>query len=175
MIIAPAPGLTMDQPPVTPSPVWVYGFNVRFRLGLIETIGLFGPLKDISGDQIQLPSTSEPYRSIFITPSTTTGQVLVASANSISLLDYDPSSTTLTGTCWREATVTPTGLPTIPDVVPQPAAGRVEVLPVWWFSDQDDLVVGGRSNVSNDPVFVWDRDRTSEFTALANSPCRQER
>ena len=144
--------------------------NVRFRLGQLETIGLFGPLKTISDTQVVLPAGVAPYRKVFTTPDTSTGQILFGSSDSLQLVDYDPASTPVTGTRWRSIPVTPSALPPLPDILPTPSAGRVEIPPVWWFSDQDDLVVGCRANGPLEPCYAWDRDRTGEFVPLANSP-----
>jgi hypothetical protein len=170
MIIAPAPGLKIDRPPVTFTPIWWYGYNVRFRMGLLETIGLFGPARTAGGARLTLPDAGAPYRKAFTSPSTTTGQILFGSANRVQLVDYDPASTPLTGTRWRQTEVTPAGLSAATDVIPTPSAARIEIPPVWWFSDQEDLVVGGRSNVASDPVYAWDRNSANDFVPLAGSP-----
>lgn len=170
MFVSPAPGLTLDTSPVSSSPRWLIGVNVRFRLDQPETLGLFGRAKDVNGDQIILPSGPAPYRSVFVTPDTSTGQILFGSAAAVQLVDYDPLSTPATGTRWRQTPLTPPGMAAAADVLPTPSAARVEVPPVWWFSDQDDLIVGQRANVLGEPCYAWDRDRSNTFAPLAGSP-----
>ena len=168
MKIAPPPGFVFDDPWVNFEPRWLGGYNIRYRLGKAETVGLHGPLKDVDGNQITLPGTTT-YRKIFTTPSTTEGQILVGAEDSLQLIDYDPTSTIGTGTRWRTTPVTPASLP--PTVtIGNPSAGRVEIPPVWWFADQDDVVVGCRTNVTAEPTYAWDRNRANPLTSLANSP-----
>ena len=162
-------GLTLDIPWVGAKPRLVKGLNMRSRLGQVETHGLFGPLKNTAGEQIRIVS-SDPIRSILITPSTSVGQVIVGSANSVWVLDYDPASTPASGTRWRSSDVTPVGLPPAVDVVPNPSAGRVEIPPVWQFLDQDDVVVCIRANTAGTDVYTWDRDRTNNLSPLSNAP-----
>ncbi len=169
MIIAPPPGIMLGYPPVSPKPVWTYGFNVRFRLGMIETIGLFGPVRNVAGDRMTLPGASV-YRKVFTTPSAAQGQVVIAAHDDVQLMDYDPASTPATGTRWRMTPLTPAGLTPASDIISNPSAATVEIPPVWWFSDQDDLVVGCRANVNGEPCYAWDRDRANDFVPLANSP-----
>lgn len=169
MRIAPQPGLQLDATPVSAGPVWLTGINIRFRLEQAETIGLFGPLKTPGGTPIQLPG-SDAYRKVFTTPDTTTGQILFGSVSTVQLVDYDPNSTPVTGTRWRQTSITPTALSAAVDAVPNPSAARVEIPPVWWFADQDDLVVGSRANVADEPVYAWDRQRGTPMAPIANSP-----
>jgi hypothetical protein len=136
---------------------------------LLETMGLYGPMRDVAGAQVQLPG-SELYRKVYTTPSTVTGEILFGSANGIALVDFDPASTPATGTRWRQTVLTPSGLSAVVDDVANPNAGRIGIPPVWWFSDQDDVVVGGRTNVTGDPAYAWDRNRNNDFVALAGSP-----
>lgn len=170
MLIAPKPGLFYDQPALSPRGFWNLGVNVRFRLGNIETVGLHGPLKTVADAQIDLNFGSAAYRKIYTTPNTTTGQILAGSADALALIEYDPTSTPLQGTRWRTFDITPAGLVFAADALPNPSAGRVEIPPVWWFSDQEDVVVGSRSNVPTEPVYSWDRNALNDATPLANSP-----
>jgi hypothetical protein len=170
MIIAPKPGLFFDQPALSPAPFWNLGLNVRFRLGNLETVGLHGPLKNVADAQIDLSYGSSAYRSIYTTPNTTTGQILAGSSTALALIQYDPTSTPLQGTRWANFNITPVGLPAAADALPNPSAGRVEIPPVWWFSDQEDVVVGCRSNVTGEPCYTWNRNPLSPAAALANSP-----
>lgn len=170
MPLTPMPaGLVLDRPVLAPSAYWRWGTNVRVRQGLMETIGHFGPLRNAAGAHHQLPG-SDIYRSIIATPNPTEGQILAASTNRVMALYYDPASIPGTGTRWLSADVTPGSLSNVSDVVSDPGVGRIEIPPVWWWADQEDLVVGGRSNAIADPVYVWDRGNTTALTALANSP-----
>lgn len=170
MLIIPNPGLFFDQPVLASKGFWNLGSNVRFRLGNIETVGLHGPLRDVAGNQITLTGGTDVFRKIYSTPSTTTGQILAGSASALALIEYDPTSTPLTGTRWRTFDLTPIGLPVAADTLPNPSAGRVEIPPVWWFSDQDDVVVGGRSDVAGGVAYAWDRNAINKFVPLAGSP-----
>ena len=170
MLIAPSPGLNFDQPNVAPSPFWTIGANVRFRLGSIETIGLFGAMRDVADAPIVLPVVGGPYRRLFTTPNTQFSQILAGAVDAVRLMEYDPNSTPAQGTRYLTADITPAGLPAGDDVLPNPSPGRVQIPPVWWFSDQDDLVVGSRANVTNEPVYAWDRNRLNPMAPLAGSP-----
>lgn len=163
------PGLMLDRPPVAPTPYWRWGRNVRVRQRLTETLGLFGPLRTGAGTHIQLPGT-DTYRTIMATPAPGIGQVIAASANRVMALGYDPASIPGTGTRWLSHEITPAALPAATDIVADPGIGRIEIPPVWWFADQEDLVVGGRSDVAAGPAYVWDRNTGNVMTALAGSP-----
>lgn len=169
MIIAPPPGLMMDMPNVTPKPFWSYGYNIRWRLGLLETLGLFGPVRDGAGAQLQLPA-GDVWREAFVTPRSNQGQVLFGSASSLQVMHYDPSSTPATGTRWQLSDITPNPFAPAVDVVAQPSAGGVEIPPVWWFSDQDDVVVGQRAGLVGEPCYAWGRDPAAIAVPLAGSP-----
>lgn len=163
----------LDMPPVGPQQMWTFGRNVRFRMGALETIGLWAPLQDVNDQQIVIPADplDAKVRRIYTTPSTITGQILAASANRVTLIQFDPASTPVQGTRWETFDVTPAGLSNLADALPNPDTGRVQIPPQWWFSDQDDVVVGGRANVA-EPTFAWDRLQGSPFAPLAGSPQR---
>lgn len=160
-------GTRSDTPMVSAEPFVWSGYNIRVRSGRLETIGLFGPVRTVGGAQITLPG-SAVYRSIFTTPSITTGQILTGSTTHLVALDYDPTSTPATGRRWRQSTITPAGLPAASDTLTDPSSGRVAVPPAWWFADQDDLVVCQRSDVLEGP-YIWDRVVGNVATALAPS------
>jgi hypothetical protein len=162
------PGLFTDRPPVSGSPFYRWGYNIRFRMGLLETIGLHGKVLDVAGSQLVLPGGV--IRKLYVTPSSERGQILAGSYDTVTAIEYDDNSTPGTGTRWKTADVTPAALAPTNDVVTDPAAGRIEIPPVWWFADQDDLVVGSRANVTGEPAYAWDRGFTSTFVPLANSP-----
>jgi hypothetical protein len=169
MMILPNPGLTFDQPNVAPTPFWTVGFNVRFRLGSIETVGLFGPMRDVDDNRVVLPVVGGPFRKIFTTPNTQFSQIIAGSVDAVWLLEYDPNSTPVQGTRYLSDDITPVGLSAESDVLPNPSPGRVQIPPVWWFSDQDDLVVGSRAGVVNEVPYVWDRNRVNSFVPITPS------
>lgn len=171
-------GVQVDTPMMSSEPFLWTGMNIRVRAGAVETLGLFGPLRDVGGTQIAVHGP-DIHRRIFACPSVTTGQVLTGSVSKITLLQYDPTSTPLTGTRWAKFDVTPAALPAPPapgDGITVPSAGRVEIPPVWWFADQEDLIVGGRANVAGDSFYVWDRNTINDFTppVLARHPTDPE-
>ena len=170
MFVVPAPGLIFDQPNVAPQPFWTLGLNVRFRLQALETIGLFGRMRDTLGNDIILPVGAGPYRRLFTTPNTQFSQIVAGAVDKITLMEYDTNSTPLSGTRYLTADLTPAGLVAGDDILPNPSPGRVQIPSVWWFSDQDDLVAGGRANAPSDPAYVWDRNRFNRFVPLANCP-----
>ena len=161
-------GVQTDTPMLSPEPFIWRGFNIRVRAKHVETLGLYGPLQDVSGDQI-MGLGADIHRKVFTTPSVTTGQILLGSVSNITLIQYDPTSTPATGTRWETFNVTPVGLPIVPppgDGITVPSAGRIEIPPVWWFDDQEDLVVGSRANVNGDVPYVWDRINSNAFTEI---------
>jgi hypothetical protein len=162
-------GIMLDLPAVSPAPYWRWGYNVRSRMGLMETLGLFGPLRTAAGAHITLPGTDK-YRSIKAVPSPSQGQIIAASANKVMALQYDPGSIPGTGTRWLPHDITPAALPVVTDVVSDPGVGRIEIPPVWWVAEQEDIVVIGRSNDAGTGVFVWDRVATSVATAISGAP-----
>lgn len=161
-------GIAVDRPMVAAVP-WVWsGYNIRVRAGKIETLGLYGALKDVNGDQITVMG-SDVHRSLFTTPSITTGQIISASTSAVTLIEYDPTSTIATGTRWATYDITPAALSNAPDNITVPSAGRIEIPPVWWFDDQDDLVVGQRAGVADDVPYTWDRNRVNQFAPIVAS------
>lgn len=164
------PGLFGNQPRASAEPSWATGINVRFWDNRIESLGLFGPLRAPSGDQALLPGDAK-YRALFTTPSPVTGQILAGSTTHLRLLQFDPgSSTPGAPPRWADFDVAPSGMAAASDALTDPSSGRVEIPPVWWFADQDDLVVGARANVATDPAYAWDRNSANDFVALAGSP-----
>lgn len=168
-LIAIPPGLNGDRPLVAASPYWRTGFNTRVREGMHETMGLFSPLRDAAGTHHQLPG-ADPYRQVFATPGVTVGMALAASISSVQVLYFDNDSTPGTGTRYLMSDVSPAGMPPANDVVASPGVGRIEVPPVWWFADSEEIVVGSRANVQNEPVYVWDRNPGAALTAIPGTP-----
>lgn len=162
-------GLMLDQPVLSPNPYWRWGVNVRSRMGMVETLGLFGPLRNAAGTHLQLPGAN-PHRSIKAIPSPAQGQMIAGSVTHVAALQFDPGSIPGTGTRWLIHPITPAGLPPINDTVSDPGVGRIELPPVWWWAEQEDIVVGARSNDTAGGVYVWNRAVASPMTALANAP-----
>lgn len=162
-------GLILDRPALGGTPYWRWGRNVRSRMGQMETLGLFAPLRTAAGAQITLPG-ADRYRTIKAVPAPSVGQIVAASVNRVMALEFDPASTPGTGTCWASFNITPTALPSLADTVSDPGIGRVEIPPAWWFVEQEDIVVGGRANATADPVYVWDRATGTPMTAIPGSP-----
>lgn len=169
MFLAPPPGLNFDQPNVAPQAFWTLGTNVRFRLGAIETIGLSGRMLDVSDTPVALPVPTAPYRKLFTSPNSSFSQILAGSVDQLRLMEYDAGSTPVQGTRYLTADLTPTALPAAQDVLPNPSPGRVQIPPVWWFDDQDDVIVGARANVPDEPPYSWDRNRTTPFAPITAS------
>jgi len=170
MFITPASGLIFDQPNVAPKPFWTIGYNVRFRLQALETVGLFALMRDVDDNPIQLSVGVGPFRRMFTTPNTTFSQILAGSVDKVVVMEYDPNSTPAQGTRYLTADITPEDLPPASDILPNPSPGRVQIPPVWWFSDQDDLVVGSRAGVVTEVPYVWDRNRSNRMVPLAGAP-----
>lgn len=166
-------GTQFDRPLISPEAFVWGGVNIRVRAGVVESLGLFGPLRDFDagtpitfGSQIQLQS-GDIFRKIFTSPSIIQGQIVAASTSTISLIQFDPSSTIASGTRWEVFDLTPSGgLSVEPDTISNPSSGRVEIPPVWWFADQDDLIIGSRANVATDVPYVWDRSSSTDFEPL---------
>ncbi|MCP3885035.1 MAG: hypothetical protein GY700_06105 [Propionibacteriaceae bacterium] len=161
-------GIAIDEPMMDTVPRIYSGYNIRVRAGKIETLGLYGPLRDVEGEPVMLAS-QDKFRSLFTTPSIATGQVLAGSASTLALIEFDPTSTIATGTRWKTYDVTPSPLATASDDITTPSAGRIEIPPVWWFDDQDDLVVGQRADVADDVPYQWGRNRNEPFRAIQPS------
>ena len=173
-------GVTNDRPPLSDQPFLWRANNIRVRAGYPETIGLIGPVRDYDagggasfGTQINLPGAGI-YRKIFHTPAAGIGQIIAGSNTNLTGLQADPAATPATGVRFETVDLTPVSLPAANDTVTSPSVGRVEIPPVWWFDDQDDLVVGARADVVGDGVYVWDRTFNpaggDEFVALTPDP-----
>ena len=165
------PGLFNDNPVVNgPEIIWQLGINIRWRAGLMETIGLHTPVFDINRDPIVLSVGAAPYRKIYLSATQSEGQMIFGSVDTVAVVTPEATSTPATGTRWRVSDITPVGLLPAVDIVADPSFGRVEIPPVWWFDDDDDVVVGSRANVLNEPCHAWDRVVGGPFVPLANSP-----
>lgn len=139
------PGFRTDHPPVSPSPFWFHGQNVRFHKGMPETIGLFGKVLDALGDPITVATGGELV-SMFSDESV----VLFGYGNKILAVQY-PGGTS------RQFTFAEAG-----------TGGR------WWFVTTEDDIITGRSNLDG-KTYVLSRADIFDFvedpvSLLANAP-----
>ena len=172
MLLPLPPGLNSDSPWATPPQQarWATGYNVRFRMGHPETIGLFGALQKISGAELVLPTpTGAPYRSISTSGKPGTVQIVAGSVAAVQVIEADPTSTPQTGTRYLVYDITPTGLPAEDDTIPDPSMGVVHIPHDWFFLVDGSRVFGARADVAEIPYW-WDRDLATPFTQLTAAP-----
>ena len=173
--IQPPPGIQTDKPPVTTAPYYASGYNIRFRTadGLPETVGFFSKALDFGELQIQIPG-GEQYRSILISPSSLFslegGQVMFGSSERIYVMSFDPASQPTPGTRWQIDNITPVGWSSIPDNLPSPPTGGIDVPPNVAFLPQDDIVVAIKADDTGLQPHTWDRDPVNNFVTLTNAP-----
>jgi hypothetical protein len=140
MKVACPPGYRTDLPPVAPEPFWFYGENIRFRMGMPETIGLY--IKAYARD------TGEPV----VFPAVEKTATLYGDANFLMLGHGDQ----LTILRWDNG---------VRVTVPTPLAGGYGR---WWFAATETEVICGRSNF-NGKTYVVNRG-TLTVTLLPNAP-----
>jgi hypothetical protein len=121
-------GLDMDRPPLSNNPYWRAGYNIRVRLGRMETIGLFKPMRSSAGALLQLPGL-DTYRSAYIAPGILIGEILFGSVSRVMAAIYDSASTIASGTTYTLKDITPAGLPAASDGVPRPSSGATTIVP----------------------------------------------
>lgn len=171
--VLPPPGIRSDLPRVDPSPFWAHAINVRFRLGQPETVGFIKRVLDVAGAQLQLPG-ADRYRSILTTPSSLSaafgGQVLFGSASKVVAMTFDAASTPVTGTRWQLDEITPAGFSTLPDTLPSPPTGGIDIPPNVAFVPQDDVVVIVKANDNANGPWSWDRDPGNVAVAISTAP-----
>lgn len=162
------PGVLSDIPWATQFGVMKAGrgLNIRWRLGELETLGLFGALRNILGEQLQIPlNDGRPVRALFTAQSGDGVQILAGGLNRIDLIDVDPASIPGGETRYRViqlgATLTPTATETLPD----PTLKRIVVPPVWWFAEQENVIIGMRAGV-DESLRAWNRNRTASFDVI---------
>lgn len=171
----PDPGLRSDRPRIVDRPFWCAGVNIRFRSsdGLAETVGFSSKVLDISGTHIQLAGDDE-YRSILVSPSSISGlsggQILFGSSSAVKVMTFDATSTPVPGTRWQIDDITGLSWDTVPDTLPNPPTGAIEVPPNVVFLPQDDLVVAFKANDNAARPFLWERDPSAVMTELSNAP-----
>jgi hypothetical protein len=163
------PGIIGDIPWATdPNGArWVSGFNVRFRLGSLETIGLNGALQDIAGNEIQVPmNASQPVRTLLSSPFPGGIQILAGAVNQVAVVSANQASTPTTGTRYGITDITPAGLPALPDIVPNPSLGVVHIAHDWFYLVDGDRIFAARSDADEEPWY-WDRNLGSNLVQLA--------
>jgi hypothetical protein len=112
-----SPGYRTDAPPISATPFWFFGENVRFRQGVPETIGLFNKLLNSEDEHARVLLTNgvgDFYADKDL--------VLVGSGTKITVVDWAGQSTLELD---------------LPDVG---ATGR------WWFTSTERTILAGRSN-----------------------------
>ena len=97
-------GLMLDKPVLSPTPYWRWGVNVRSRMGMVETLGLFGPLRSAAGAHLQLPGPN-PHRSIKAIPSLAQGQMIAGSVSHVRASADEGSRAVCSGVATRSEAV----------------------------------------------------------------------
>ena len=142
------------------------GLNIRWRFGQLETLGLFGPLRNLAGEVLQVPTSgSQPARALFTAAFGDGIQILVGALNRIDLVDVDPASVPGGLTRYRTIQLGSTLTPTATDVLPSPSLKQIRIPAVWWFAEQENTIIGMRAGV-DEPLRAWDRDRLSSFDPI---------
>lgn len=171
----PDPGVTSDRTRINAEPFFAHGVNVRWRAsdGLGETVGFTAQMRYLGGGHMQLNGDAA-FRSVITAPCSLPGlegaQIIAGSSSDIYVITYDPNSLPSPGTRWQKNNITPAGFETIPDTLPSPPTGAVEVPPNVAFVPLDDLVVILKANDPSLTPFVWERDPATDATALASAP-----
>ena len=145
MKIEPRPGVFTDTPPLTGAPFWYHSENIRFRLGNVETIGLFArfvqrstgaPLDDL------LPGFLAPGQAVDFYSDD--DLMIIGSGNKLAFVKWAAGTVSV---------VTQTGMG---------GSGR------WWFSTTETSVFAGRSNKTSQTIAI-NRD-TLATVVLPNCP-----
>lgn len=163
------PGVTSDIPWATPfgSMKAGRGLNIRWRLGQLETLGLFGALRDITGTAIQIQlNGSAPVRALYTAQSSDGVQILAGAANRIDLIEVDPASIPGGETRYQTVQLGAALTPTVNEVLPDPTLKDITIPPVWWFAEQENVIIGQRAGV-DESVRAWDRNPANSFDEIA--------
>lgn len=140
MKVACPPGYRTDLPPLSSEPFWFYGENVRFRMGVPETIGLFRKAYDLL--------TEEPISFPGVQPDAT----LYGDANFLAL----GGDGVLTIINWETGERSTLSMPGVGNF------GR------WWFAATETEIICGRANFGGE-TYVIDRANLTA-SVLPNSP-----
>jgi hypothetical protein len=165
------PGLWPDWTGVSVPPRWKTGFNVRFRQGRPESMGILRPLRDVGGTQSQVDVSGGRPNLIAVCNRGSTAQVLIGTLNKLYVAEPSPDSTLVTGTRWAIADITPAGLTPIADDI-GPDLGRTVAAKAWWKVVLGNTIIVGRGGNLDEPPFVWDRDPSHIATPVPNAPHR---
>lgn len=162
------PGVMSDLPWATPmgSMKAGRGLNIRWRFQQLETLGLFGPLRKLDGTALTVTLTSgQPVRAIYTAQSGAGIQILAGALNRIDLIDVDPASIPGGETRYRVNQLGSALTPTVTETLPNPSLKRIVVPPVWWFAEQENVIIGQRAGV-NESVRAWLRNPAAGFVEL---------
>lgn len=162
------PGVMSDIPWITSfgSMKAGRGLNIRWRLGQLETLGLFGPLRDLAGDPLQVPLTdNRPVRALYTLQGADRVQVLAGAANRIDLVTVNPASPGGADTRYQVTQLGAALTPTASETLPNPTLKSTPISPVWWFAEQDRTVIGSRAGV-NESLRAWDRNPANGFDPI---------
>ena len=162
------PGVLSDLPWVTPFGVMKAGrgLNIRWRLGQLETLGLYGPLRNEAGETLQVPLESgQPVRALYTLQTADRVEILAGALNQIHLVSVDPSSPGGTDTRYQVTQLGGSLTPTVGEALPSPSLKTIPIQPVWWFAEEDLTVIGMRAGV-DESLRAWNRDPASGFNPI---------
>lgn len=163
------PGVMSDLPWATPFGTMKAGrgLNIRWRLGQLETLGLFGPLRDLAGSTLQVPlDAGRPVRALYVLQGTDRVQILAGALNRIDLITVNPESPGGADTRYQRTQLGNPLVPTANETLPSPTLKSTPIQPVWWFAEQDNTVIGSRAGV-NESLRAWDRNPANSFDTIA--------
>ena len=168
MRISIPPGVVSDTPWVSPPGIMraVRGLNIRWRLGLPETLGLFGPLRNLAGEAVVVPrNNTETPRAVYTAQFGEGVQIVVAAANRVDLVTVDPATPPDSETRYRVETIDATLTPAVSETLPNPTLKAIVIPPTWWFVEQEGVIVGQRAGV-DESVRAWSRAVPGGFNPL---------
>lgn len=140
MKIAGPPGYRTDLPPLSSEPFWFYGENIRFRMGIPETIGLYiKAYSRTTGDPVIFPEV-EPTATLYGDATF----LMLGHGDEISALRWDTGARV---------------------DIPTPEAGGSGR---WWFAATEEEILCGRSNFTG-KTYAVSRE-TLAVTTLPNAP-----
>lgn len=162
------PGVMSDVPWATPFGTMKAGrgLNIRWRLGQLETLGLFGPLRNLAGASLEVPlDDGRPVRALYTLQGTDQVQILAGALNQIHIVTVDPASPGGADTRYQVAQLGGALSPTVSETLPSPTLKSTPIMPVWWFAEQDQTVIGGRAGV-DESLRAWNRDPGDGFEEI---------
>ena len=188
------PGLSIDGPPVSPPDDlrWLRANNVRWRRSktddvVLETIGCavamagsvpgapFAYADDFSADfdrrGYPLDQVSVGYAPYTLFPySAPSGDyaLLCAGLNVIDLVTATDAATETAPTFETDPLFVAAEADEL-TLAAAPGPMRAPVHPFWWFVEQDDLIIGGRTG-ADEPPWAWDKDPAETFEPIVGAP-----